>query len=396
MANNPFTVTSRIPGGPLTPPAAPTLPTQRGQLRTDAVESPQAQIETLAQALQDDTIASANDLDLYAEDVQDLDELNFQHQETGADAIQIEAAQQASQLLGGMEALESLHKMARHVLANLIRQSVLSDTDFVGEAGQVRLRRIWPQPPLQCYLALQEALTLALVEHGADSPEAARLQMLLDGLLGSAGPDLLRSLRALASYTQYPTALPTDEVEPMPGVSALELLRSQRGDGVTLVQLLDILQQKIGYRLHKALRTSTAEKEESIARLVGTMRLAQLVVLIRTALDAARDLIAACDHYQTPLAVHNQVLAEHLLELLEDAPGKKHLQSLAEQLVSPRSAKYGLFFTELSHTLRQRFALAAWRSITDRAQLLSLLEQLSGAPERAPAAGRSRPGAPVA
>lgn len=384
-----------MPIGPLTSPVAPTLPVRPVQADAESAQGSRAADDARVQQLQEDSAASVDALNSYTEAPAGPDEFEKlfpHHVETDGEDVEVESTQQAARSLGGIEALEAQQKMNALLLA---APELHDGTDLSGAAGQAVLRRVWPQQsPLQCYLALNEALAQA--RQSGQGQVATQLQTLMDGLLRSAGPALERSLLALACYAEAGIALPRDDIDLNPSTSALELLRTQRDDGVTLVQVLDILQQQIGARLHKALRTAAAEKSESVARLLGTMRIAQLVVLIRTALDAARDLIAACDYYQTPLCVLNEVLAEYLLELLEEVPGKKHLQSLAEQLLQPKTAKPGLFFTELRHILNQRFALASWRSAGDRTQLLSLLDQLSGLPERPPQARPANPAAPTA
>jgi len=349
---------------------------------TEATQTGEAGLEEQARALSDQAKESAAALSLHAEEPQLFDELPFVEQKKGAELNnQADEHRHIMRLLGIHDALESRFKAVSKMIEELSKEEQLRGTGLEALSESAALQKALSQlSPLQQYMVLSQALAQAR-QNGNDRRQIAQLEILLDSLMRSAGPELARSLRALASQTQAGVASSSDDLDAGANASALELLRTLRGDGVTLVQVLDMLQQQIGTRLHKALRTAAAEKEESIARLLETMRVAQLAVLIRSALDAARDLIAACDRHQTPMQTQSEVLAEHLLELLEDAPGKQHLQALAEQLLQPGTAKYGLFFTELRHTLNQRFALTAWRSLADRVQLLKLLDLLSGLPE---------------
>lgn len=382
--SSPFNVTSRVPDLPLTRPVAPSAPVLPVQVDIDSTQTTQTPLQTLAEALQQESTDGAEELSLHAEEPDELEELNFFHQETESENVRVEETNEMWALLGGTQAQEDQHKLIGAILNAISEGGALYDVDLRGAAGQAAVDQAFPQlqqlSPLQRFLVVSGALASAK-KNGMAPAQVTQLEVMLSELLRNASPELLRSLRALASYRQAGIDAPDDGLDLDPGINALELARSLRGDGVTLIQKLDLLQQQIGVRLHRAIRAAAAKKQENMTRLLETMRVAQLVVLIRTAQDAARDLIAACDHYQTPLRVPSEVLAEQILEMLQEAPGKKPLQALAQHWLQPAGAKYGLFFAELRQILKQRFSLTAWRSLADRAQLLNLLEQLSGLPE---------------
>ena len=308
------------------------------------------------------------------------DDQDLIHDKGAVFACPVEETEKIWTLLGGIAAQKVRHQLIECLFENLQQPGMAQKLVQTDGAGIALLGKVWPgQPPLVSYLALTEAIAVARQQGVAPAVLQAMEKMALE-LAERCGVDLVESLSALGR-TVASTGLALAVSEPTGQVQcSLDLLHGFQQQGISLVQLLDVLQQQLGPRLHQVLRIATSRNQHMLARLLQAMQSAQLMVLIRSALDAAMTLIVLCERYKSPLRLCQEELAGQLLTLLDEPPSPVVLKALPQQWLAQVNAGDALFFSELRYVLEQYFTPSSWRSLPARQALLDMLEQWGSSP----------------